>query len=453
MEPGKVLGGNELRLLVIEGDSARAFPLPQKGVLVVGRAEECEVCIDHPSLSRRHVAIEVGGGVWIRELGSTNGTRLGGRRIKPEERLPLSTGELVEIGPVVAVVQGYARDASTMGASGTGAMERVRRLCDKVALGLLSVLILGETGSGKEVLAERLHQKSPRKDKPFLRLNCAALSESLFESELFGHERGAFTGAVASKPGLLETAHGGTVFLDEVGELTPSMQVKLLRVIERREVMRVGGLKATSIDVRFVSATHRDLVEEVKEGRFRADLFFRLNGITLVVPPLRERREEIEKLAREFAKEACRVSGMPEVELPRETILALERHDWPGNIRELRNVVERAVLLSGSHMVKPAHLGIAVTTDNVDGLDTMSSSIPSRAPSSMPSSMPRSGATKSSPGTGSGEAEAERERIVAALWQNGGNQSITAKQLGVSRRTLLKKLDKYGIARPQKGRS
>src|SRR5689334_16667697 len=134
MEPGKILGGNELRLLVIEGDSVRAYPLPHKGVLVVGRAEECEVRIDHPSLSRRHVAIEVGGGVWIRELGSTNGTRLGGRRIKAEERLPLPTGELVEIGPVVAVVQGYARDASTMGAGTSGAMERVRRLCDKVAL-------------------------------------------------------------------------------------------------------------------------------------------------------------------------------------------------------------------------------------------------------------------------------------------------------------------------------
>src|SRR5207244_2438108 len=156
------------------------------------------VRIDHPSLSRRHASIEVDRGIWIKELGSTNGTRLGGRRLRPEERVPLPPGELVEIGPIVAVVQGSAGDATTtINENDSVAMERVRRLCDKIALGTLSVLVLGETGAGKEVLAERLHEKSPRKDKPFLRLNCAALSEQLFESELFGHERGAFTGAIA----------------------------------------------------------------------------------------------------------------------------------------------------------------------------------------------------------------------------------------------------------------
>ncbi len=436
MEPGKPLGENELRLLVIEGDTARAYPLPARGTLIVGRAEECDIRIDHPSLSRKHAQIEVDRGIWIKELGSTNGTRLGGRRLRPEERVPLPPGELVEIGPIVAVVQGSSGDsATTINENDTGAMERVRRLCDKIALGTLSVLVLGETGAGKEVLAERLHEKSPRKDKPFLRLNCAALSEQLFESELFGHERGAFTGAVVAKPGLLETAHQGTVFLDEVGELTPTMQVKLLRVIERREVLRVGGLKATSIDVRFVSATHRDLADMVKTGRFRADLYFRLNGISMTVPPLRERRDEILKLAREFAAETCKANRLPVVDLARETLVVLERYDWPGNIRELRNVMERAVLLSTDGVIHPSHLALAEASDSVD------------EPDSVP---PELGEASMNAGA---DSAIERDRILNALWKNGGNQSITAKHLGISRRTLLKKLDKYGIARPQKGRA
>jgi two-component system response regulator AtoC len=439
IEPGTALGNSSLRLLVIEGDNAKAYPLPSKGMLIVGRAEECDVRIDHPSLSRRHAAIEVdSAGIWIRELGSTNGTRLGGRRLGPDERVHLPSGELVEIGPVIAVVQGTAphiTSTSTLGDSALGAMERVWRLCDRVALGTLSVLILGETGVGKEVLAERLHARSPRRDKTFLRLNCAALSESLFESELFGHERGAFTGAMVSKPGLLETANGGTVFLDEVGELTPSMQVKLLRVIERREVLRVGGLKAQSIDVRFVSATHRDLTEEVKVGRFRADLYFRLNGITIVVPPLRERRDEIVKLAREFIVEASRAAQLPVPELPPDTLALLGRYEWPGNIRELRNVMERAVLLAAKGVVLPSHMGLADAGE------------PPEPPDSGPLS-----SLHPAPSNGA-EPEGERDRILAALWKNGGNQSVTAKQLGVSRRTLLKKLDKYGIARPQKGRT
>ena len=437
MQPGMALGGNELRLLVIEGDAVRAYPLPRRGKLIVGRAEESDIRIDHPSLSRRHAAIEIEGGIYIRELGSTNGTRLGGRRLRPEERVPLPPGELVEIGPIVAVVQGSSVEATaTINEAASGAMERVRKLCDRIALGTLSVLILGETGVGKEVMAERLHEKSPRREKPLVRLNCAALSESLFESELFGHERGAFTGAVNSKPGLLETANGGTVFLDEVGELSPSMQVKLLRVLERREVLRVGGLKPQAIDVRFVSATHRDLSEDVKAGRFRADLYFRLNGITLVVPPLRERRDEIDLLAKRFAAETCKAANLPEPTLAPATISALRRYEWPGNIRELRNVMERAVLLSVDGIVLPTHLGLP---ESPDAQDT-------------PDSDPFSTASSGEP-VASAEAAAERDRILQALWKNGGNQSVTAKQLGISRRTLLKKLDKYGIARPQKGRT
>ena len=185
------------------------------------------------------------------------------------------------------------------------AMRQLDTLVGRVAPSTINVLLLGETGVGKEVFAERLHERSARSSNPLLRLNCAALSESLVESELFGHERGAFTGAVASKPGLLEQAEGGTVFLDEVGDLPTAVQVKLLRVLEDRQVLRVGALKPLTIDVRFIAATHRDLEEMVSRGEFRQDLYFRLNGITLVIPPLRERRSEIPRLARAFADLAC----------------------------------------------------------------------------------------------------------------------------------------------------
>jgi hypothetical protein len=240
-----------------------------------------------------------------------------------------------------------------------GAMQRLQRLVKRIAVGTISVLLLGETGVGKEVLAESLHNESLRSKKPFLRLNCAALTETLLESELFGHERGAFTGAVHAKPGLLETAQGGTVFLDEVGELPHSTQVKLLRVLEERKVFRVGALKPRPIDVRFISATNRDLETQVAMGAFRQDLFFRLNGIALVIPPLRERLDEIEGLAKAFIQSASAQAGRarPPV-LSLEALTLLRRYGWPGNIRELRNVIERAVLLCGDGPIALEHLPV-----------------------------------------------------------------------------------------------
>jgi two-component system, NtrC family, response regulator AtoC len=357
------------------------------------------------------------------------------------------------------------------------AMQRLYRLVERIAAGTISVLILGETGAGKEVLAQMVHRMSPRAAKPFLTLNCAALSESLLESELFGHERGAFTGAVSAKPGLLETAEGGTVFLDELGELPPSTQVKLLRVIETRQVLRVGSLKPKPIDVRFISATNRDLEAEVARGGFRQDLFFRLNGISLLIPPLRERTSEIEAMARSFLAQAVKQVGRGTApHLSDSALDLLRRYSWPGNIRELRNVIERAVLLCAGREILPEHLPVekmratfaapSNTTGPVSALD-----FPLPPPSHPPAAPPPARVTAPhralagvdpAPGP-NGEApqrksirdelEAlERKRILDALAECAGNQTKAAKMLGMSRRTLLNRLDSYAIARPRKAK-
>jgi DNA-binding NtrC family response regulator len=343
-------------------------------------------------------------------------------------------------------------------------MKRLYTLVDRIAEGPISVLLLGETGVGKEVLAETIHKRSPRAAGPFLRLNCAALTESLLESELFGHEKGSFTNAVRAKPGLFETAEKGTVFLDEVGELPLSIQVKLLRVLEDRKVTRVGSVTPRDIDVRFISATNRKVMEEVGRGTFRQDLFFRLNGITLHIPPLRERRAEIEPLARTFAARAAASIGRNPPDFTAAAIAALEGHPWPGNVRELRNVIERAVVLCEGGAIRPEQL---LLTDG--RMPSMPPSPPQPNPlvgtyvplSSDPMTPPPvfdepTGAPRpSDPGKNASSlrdelGSLERQRIIDALEKCAGNQTAAAEMLGMPRRTFVSKLTAYGIPRPRK---
>jgi two-component system, NtrC family, response regulator AtoC len=311
-------------------------------------------------------------------------------------------------------------------------MEALHALVQRVAQGNIAVLLLGETGVGKEIFAQALHDASARKGKAFLKLNCAAFTETLLESELFGHEKGAFTGAVKTKIGLLESATGGTVLLDEVGEMPLATQARLLRVLESKEVLRVGDVKPRPIDVRFVAATHKDLEESVQRGVFRQDLFFRLNGFSIVIPPLRERLNELEQLVRHFIARASKQYGKsPEPSLSPEALSLLKSYRWPGNLRELRNVIERAVLLCN---------------DNTIGVEDL----PTEKFSSTP--LTRQSLPLAS-GTGGGaEFEAERGRIIAALDAHGGNQTLAARALGISRRTMLNRLDTYAIPRPRKGK-
>jgi len=322
-------------------------------------------------------------------------------------------------------------------------MDAVRALIAQVAASDVSVLITGETGVGKELCAEMIHRQSPRAGRPFVKLNCSTITESLIESELFGHERGAFTGAVATRLGLFEAGDGGTVFLDEIGELQPAAQAKLLRVLEDRVVRRVGATAGRELDVRFIGATNRSLLDEAEAGRFRRDLYYRIDGVTIALPPLRERPNEIAGLARAFAARPRGNETGGKTSLGDDVIEALRKHPWRGNIRELRNTIERAVLLAGAGPVKLEHLALETPSPRRSSIPTMPIERMTRA------DLPLPPADDAEP-LAAAVAEVERRRILDALDRCGGNQTRAARMLGISRNTLLARLDAYGLPRPRK---
>ncbi len=447
--PASTTSAHRGQRLHIMGDGTfRTIALPSSGTVIIGRGKEADVRIDDPAISRQHALLHVQtASIAVEDLGSANGTLIRGAKLEPKTTVEVLPGEAIEVGGYSLLVERDGAGAAQYGPgeyelsksfSGNAviveapAMQSLHRLIERIAAGSISVLVLGETGVGKEVIAETIHRRSPRRDKPFVRLNCAALSDTLIESELFGHEKGAFTGAIGAKPGLLETAQEGTLFLDEVGELPMSTQVKLLRVLEERMVLRVGALKPRAIDVRIISATNRNLETEIAAGRFRQDLYFRLNGISIAVPPLRERTLELQSLVRLFVKQVCRQDGRSrEPQISAEALESMRLYAWPGNIRELRNVIERAVLLCDGDSIEPEDLPLEKMAPNAATLP------------------PRPSAENS--GVLSGEMQAfERERIIAALEKCSGNQTQAAKSLGIARRTLIKRLDQYKIERPRK---
>lgn len=309
-------------------------------------------------------------------------------------------------------------------------MQNLHRLLHQVAGSKIGVLLLGETGVGKEVFARMVHASSPRARGPFIEINCAALTESLLESELFGHEKGAFTSATSSKAGLIEAADGGTLLLDEIGDMPLATQVKLLRVIEDSQLRRVGALRSKPVDVRFVAATNSNLEERVAQGTFRSDLLFRLNGIAIVIPPLRERLADLEPLAREFLRQAAGPGVVPA--LSQEALAWMRAHHWPGNVRELKHTMERAVLLAAGKPIGVEHLSFGQMLAQRSATTTP------------PHAVPR---VTAAPRKGSDE---ERAWIVEALERAGGNQTLAAQYLGISRRTLVSRLADYDIDRPRK---
>ena len=340
------------------------------------------------------------------------------------------------------------------------AMLKLYALVDEIAPSPANVLVLGETGTGKDVLAHALHERSGRARGPFVGLNCASLPEMLLESELFGYERGAFTGAVTSKPGLLESAEGGSIFLDEIGEMPLATQAKILRVLEERTVHRVGGLKERTIDVRLIAATNRDLQKEIAESRFRADLFYRLNGLSLTIPPLRERQDEIGPFASHFLANAAGILNKPSPRIGPEAMAVLEAYPWPGNIRELRNVVERAVLLCRDRTIAPEHLPPELLGDRrVPAKPTPLTAPPSGPPSGRPTGADFDGllahGTGELPRQPDGQKlideveQLERLRIVEALARCNGNQTRAALLLGITRRMLISRIERYNLPRPR----
>ncbi len=299
-------------------------------------------------------------------------------------------------------------------------MQQVFEIVQQVAPSRATVLITGETGTGKELIAHALHNLSPRKNGPFVAVHAAALPSTLLESELFGHEKGAFTGAVERRIGRFEMADGGTLFLDEVGEIEPAMQVKLLRVLEERRFERVGGTKTIESDVRLVAATNKDLKKLVSGGKFRDDLFYRLSVVSVVLPPLRERREDIALLVSAFLEQCSRENNKPVREITQEALNVLMAYDWPGNVRELRNTIEQMVVLSRTERLTLRDVPAAVR----GGADLTKISVV------------RAGMTVE---------QAERQLIVQALKESAGNRTRAAQKIGVSRRTLHRKLKKYGL--------
>jgi DNA-binding NtrC family response regulator len=473
---------------------------------VLGRGEDAQVRIDHATVSRRHATLLLGTEVRIVDHGSFNGTKIGGTKIAPNIPMPVGLSTIVELGEtmIVAQVEGAAPITASRSLGNTAVrtdqspgMQHLYRLVDNVAQSNITVIVRGETGVGKEVVSEEIHRRSARAAGPLVKLNCAALPEHLLEGELFGYERGAFTGAAQAKAGLIESADGGTLFLDEIGEMPLATQAKLLRVVESREVMRLGSLRPKTVDIRFVAATHRDLEDMVARGQLRQDLYYRLAGVSLVVPPLRERVEEIPRIAEEFVARFCADARRPAIPISGAAMRILKTYAWPGNVRELRNVIERAVVFCKGIAIAPEHLGLPLDRlSRPPGRMSAPASAPGAthgpaqpmppapsvetaviAPAPPPAGPEPAATPPTSPPLGPAfatvpvarqapaastlayggaaslpdEVEAlERQRILDALAKCGGNQTQAAEMLGISRRTLLRRLDEYAVPRPRK---
>jgi transcriptional regulator with PAS, ATPase and Fis domain len=459
----------ELELVACWQDGIHCYPLPKQGEVTLGRAEDSHVRLDYPGVSRHHAVLHLGAQLVIEDLGGTNGTMVRDTRSARADDQTLSLRQLVResaeiqvgdgigLGALTLVVRRRADALANADAAESDAFPVVhgaalRTVYDqarRAAQANIPVLILGETGVGKELLARAIHTSSPRANHPFLAINCAALSEGTLEGELFGYEKGAFTGAIQARPGLFEAATGGSVFLDELGELPLSTQAKLLRVLEERAVLRLGARSVRKIDVRFVAATNRDLSRDVELGRFRQDLFFRLNGLSVTVPPLRERGDEIEPLTRAFVAHASRQLERPPVSLPEEVLDLLRRYSWPGNVRELRNVVERAVVLCNQNKLTVADLPSNLVSETRPSLPVARADVVTARPSADRPPIDRSRVHYMRDDL----KALERSRILSALDDCSGNQTRAARLLGISRGTLVTRLAGYDVPRPRKTRA
>lgn len=455
----------------VPGREVRTIQLERGRKYVLGRHTSADVVLEQAWVSAQHAIISTDEPSTITDLGGRNATCVDGQQLTPHTPRELRIGSVISIGGISLFVSsgevrtsGVQRRVMPFGLDSPGApsgrarppatpvisdrgMWQLYAFAQKIAASSASVLITGETGVGKELMAQAIHGNSPRARRELVILNCAAMPESLVESELFGYERGAFSGAASPKAGLFEAAHGSTFFLDEIGELPLSVQAKLLRVLETGDVLRLGSVRPTRVDVRIVTATNRNLQSEVARGAFRADLFYRLNGLTIAIPPLRERLDDIEELARHFAANS---KTAKDLRFSKAALAALRAHPWPGNVRELKSVVDRAALMNQGGLVEPEDLMLdgAPTPPPALEEDPRTSEtgpieydlLDAFPAEELPTSVVR--------------AELERREIrrtKEALQRTAGNQTEAARLLGVSRRTLMNRMDRFGINRPRKG--
>jgi DNA-binding NtrC family response regulator len=439
-DAGGKLRERRFRLRVVVGpDQGRELPL-EGGTAIVGTHRNADIVLTDDTVSRYHLELQVRrDGIRVTDLDTTNGTSLQGSRVGTitvagSSRLRIGKRTEIEIVPESATVPlgEYAGEQFGRAIGRASAMKKLFSLLDRVAPTDSTVLLEGETGTGKEALAEAIHRASDRANGPYVIVDCASIPRELIGSELFGHVKGAYTGAAADKVGLIETASGGTLFLDEIGELALDLQPQLLRVLEKRQVRRVGDTRPIDVDIRIVAATHRDLKEMSRGGGFREDLYYRLAVVRAVVPPLRARTADIPLLARHFATQLGRGDFHP----PPSLIAALERHDWPGNVRELRNVVERALSLGA------------------DALPTNIRNAPLRRPDSPPA--PASGpAPDDVLDLPFKEAKSqliesfEREYLTQLLERHRGNISQAANEAGIDRNYIHRLVKKYGLTVPR----
>ncbi len=425
------------KLLVISGPLQGSEFVVNKDVFTIGSGAHSDLELKDSTISKRHCEIRIDEeGYCIRDLDSTNGTVVQGVRVATAYLNPGTEFQLGKTRLIFCPLQG-AREIPLSRNEAFGCMlgrsvaiRRIFHLAETYAPTDATVMITGETGTGKEILAEEIHRNSPRRDRPFIVIDCASLARDLIESELFGHSRGAFTGASADRQGAFEHADGGTVFLDEIGDLSPELQPKLLRVLEKREIRRVGTNKIRKINVRIICATNRKLDNEVNEGRFREDLYYRLSVVHLELPPLRRRKDDIPLLAHRFLLDLHGEEALNEIANFDEAMEVLKRHDWPGNVRELRNLIE--VAFYGEH--RPVDLTAFLSFGHLGGKRRM-------AEQEMIFTADRPFKDAKNDLIGS----FERSYIQDLLSRNGGNISKSAREAGIERAYLQRLIRKYAL--------
>jgi transcriptional regulator with GAF, ATPase, and Fis domain len=425
-------GGSAGAVATVLSGSSKGTMRPLGARMTIGKASDNDLVLEDDTVSRHHCElVRTGQGIQVKDLGSTNGTKVEGIRVQ-EAILP--PGSVLKVGEVEILVRPSAQKVEVLpsesfefaGVIGQAlSMRTIFGVLERIAPTEATVLLDGETGTGKDVLARAILAKSGRANKPFVVVDCGAVSYSLIESEIFGHERGAFTGAVSMRQGAFELAEGGTVFLDEIGELPLDVQPKLLRVLETKEFRRVGGNKTFKTNVRVIAATKRNLQREVGAGKFREDLYFRLAVVPLTVPPLRGRREDIPMLARHILKAT---NSTTDYVLTDDTLAAMMAHDWPGNVRELRNVLERAVYLAQASGT--TELGLVILPSGALAADAAFQFEAERSYRETRAKY---------------DAEFERRYLKWLLGRHGGNVSAAAREAKMDRKHLHDLARKHGL--------